>query len=257
MITAEIRRLRTTRLWWWVLAAAGTGLFVTALAAVGPENFDPPLPGLDSEQGTRVLLGILGFTAGLPALLGSTTLTSEYRHGTITTTYLYQPRRGRVLLAKLTAGASFGLAYGLLATAVAGAGLYAVAGGKLGLPPSTVAELLLRITVGMACYTALGVAVGALLRGQVATLATLGAYLYVVEPALLVLPGAGQAYPYLPGGATSALTGFGFLTEQAAAQTGTTAATLLPAVGGAAVLLGYLAVAAVLAALVTLRRDVT
>lgn len=64
--------------------------------------------------------------------------------------------------------------------------------------------------------------------------------------------GAGNTvYPFLPGGATAALTGFSVLTEQVGAG------VLLSAAGGALVLVGWAVAAAIGAVAVPIRRDVT
>ncbi|MBB6345592.1 ABC transporter permease [Nonomuraea muscovyensis] len=260
LISAEWLRLTTTRLWLWgLLCAIGTGALVGLLAFVGPENFEPPLPGLHTAEGTQVVLGLLGFTTFVPALLGTGAVAAEYRHRTVTTTALFAPRRWTSLAAKLAAYTAGGLAYGLTAATVAGAGLFgaaAVKGVALGLPASTVAELLGRVALTMAVYTLLGVAVGALLRNQVAALVVVGLYAYMVETVLLLIPGVNTLYPFLPGGATAALTGFTFLAEAVATQTGASATHLLPAPAGGAVLLGYALLAAVVAVAAPLRRDI-
>ncbi|MFF4774180.1 ABC transporter permease [Microtetraspora fusca] len=261
LVSAELRRLAATRLrLWGSLAAIGSGGFVGVLALIGPENFDPPLPGLETAPGVRVVLGLLGLCAFVPALLGTTAVASEYRHRTLTTTALFAPRRWTMLAAKLAAYAIAGLAYGLIAVTVAGAalaGTAAVKGVALGLPTATVLALLARIAVTMAVYTLVGVAVGALIPNQVAAAAILGAYFYMIETALLLIPGVKELYPYLPGGATAALTGFTYLADALAEQTGGGAASPLSAPLGATVLLGYTVVAAVIAVVVPLRRDIT
>ncbi|MEV6153422.1 ABC transporter permease [Nonomuraea sp. NPDC052129] len=261
LVFAEWRRLAAGRLWLWgLLAAIGSGGVIGLLALVGPENFDPPLPGLETATGTRMVLGLLGFFAFVPALLGTTAVAAEYRHQTITTTMLFAPRRWTVLVAKLVAYTAAGLAYGLANAVVAGSMLFAAAAVKgiaLGLPTAVVLGLLSRIAVTMTVYTLLGVAVGALLRNQVAALAVLGGYFYALETALLVIPGINQLYPYLPGGATAALTGFTYMADAVASQTGTTTATLLSAPLGAAVLLSYALLAALAAIAAPLRKDIT
>lgn len=261
LVGAEFRRLAGTRLWLAaLLAATGSGAFVAIMALAGPESFHPPLPGLYTAAGTRTILGMLGLTMIVPALLGTTAVTSEYRHGTITTTFLLVPRRAAMLSAKLVAYALGGTAYGLLASASAALGLYAataVHGTTPGLPAATVAALLGRAALTMGAYAMLGAAVGSLLRHQVAALAVVGGYLYAGETALLLIPGVATAYPYLPGGATAALGGFTYLSDALTAQHGTHGITLLPPPLGAAVLLAYAATAATIAVLVPLRRDIT
>jgi hypothetical protein len=96
-----------------------------------------------------------------------------------------------------------------------------------------------------------------LLRNQVAALAVVVGYLYFAELALLAIPGVNVVYPYLPGGATAALTGFGYMVDSLAAQTGQAGRELLSAPMGAVVLAGYALVACVLAIAFPLRRDVT
>jgi ABC-2 type transport system permease protein len=260
-IAAEWTRLVGTRLWRWaLLAALGSGAFTGLLALVGPENFTPPMPGLNTAQGVHVLLGLLGFTMLIPALLGTAAVTTEYRHRTITTTALFAPRRSTWLVGKLVTYTGGGLAYGLIASTVAAGALFAVAALKdvtLGLPAGTVVALLARIALAMAVYTLLGAAVGAILRNQVTALVAVGAYLYMIETLLMLIPGVKAAYPYLPGGATAALTGFTYLADAIATQTDTSATALLPAPLGAAVLLGYALLAATIAVAAPLRRDIT
>lgn len=260
LLAAEWTRLIGTRLWLWgLLAALGSGALVGLLALVGPENFTPPLPGLDTAQGTHVLLGLLGLTVFAPALLGAIAVSSEYRHRTITTTTLFAPRRWTWLVAKLGVYTGAGLAYGAIAAAVAGGALFGAVmlkGITLGLPAAMVAALLARIALTMAVYMLLGVAVGALLRNQVTALVVVGAYFYMIETVLMLVPGIKVLYPYLPGGATAALTGFTYLTDAVASQTGTSAAQLLSAPAGGGVLVGYAMIAAAIAVAAPLRRDI-
>ncbi|MEU8358293.1 ABC transporter permease [Nonomuraea sp. NPDC048882] len=261
LLAAEWTRLASTRLWLWgLLAALGSGALIGLLALVGPENFTPPMPGLDTVQGAHMLLGLLGFTVFAPALLGTIAVSSEYRHRTVTTTTLFAPRRWTWLAAKLAIYTGAGLAYGAIAAAVAGGALWGVAllkGITLGLPAATVAALLARIGLTMAVYILLGLAVGALLRNQVTALIAVGAYFYVIETVLMIIPGIKVLYPYLPGGATTALTGSTFLADAIAGQTGTAAPQLLSAPAGAAVLVCYALIAVAIAVAAPLRRDIT
>ena len=262
LITAEGRRLLSTRLWIWALVAAlacGGGL-VGLIGAIGPQNVDPPMAGLDTAEGVRSLLGLVTVTVVVPAALGAIAMTSEYRHQTISLTFLFVPRRWRILTAKLVVFAGGGLVYGLVAATTAGLALYgttAARGVSVGLGVPTVLELLLRIAVAMTGYAVLGVAVGALLRNQVAALAVVIGYLYFLETAILTIPGASAVYPYLPGGATASITDFGYLADAIAQQTGNASGQLLPAAGGALVLLAYTLLAAAASVALPLRRDVT
>ncbi len=260
LMHAEFRRLATTPLWrWGALAAVVCGAGLVGLAAlVGPQNFDPPMPGLDTEAGVRAVLSLAGLAVIVPAMFGATAVTSEYRHGTITSTFLFAPRRYDALAAKLSAYAVAGGAFGLIVGSSAALGLYAGAllnGVQVGAGPLTVAVLLLRIAAVMTAYTMLGVGIGALVRNQTVTLVCLGLYLYAVEYALALVPGVNHLYPYLPGGATAALTQLTLITD-AAGQVGVPVGLLTPALG-ALVLTTYALAATALAVVFPVRRDVT
>ncbi|WFF08033.1 ABC transporter permease [Micromonospora sp. WMMD1076] len=262
LLRAELRRVLATRMWGGLLLAAvalGGGL-VGLMALVGPENFDPPMPGLHTEEGLRSILGILGFTAFVPAAAGALAATSEHRHGTAAVTFMFAPRRGRVLAAKLATHAIVGLGYGIVLAGSAAAALFTVAaarGVSLGLPAPTVLALLARIGVAMAVYLLVGTGVGALLRNQVAAVCVVVGYLYLAEPVLMMIPGVNALYPLLPGGATAALTDFTYVADAMSAQLGSDAVALLPPAAGALLLTGYALAAAALAVVVPMRHDIT
>ncbi|OKJ44793.1 ABC transporter permease [Streptomyces sp. CB01580] len=261
LIRAEFRKLLATRMWMWALLVAvvlGGGM-VGLLTLVGPENFDPPMPGLDTEDGVRSVLGMLGFTVIVPAALGTLAMTSEYRHRTATYTFLFAPKRWQVLTAKIVVFGVAGLVYGVVLTGTAGVGFFggaAARGVTPGMESAEVLALLGRLAVTMAVYTLLGVAAGALIRNQIAALAVVVGYLYMGELTLMMIPGVKLLYPLLPGGATSSLTGFTYIADTLADQLATSPVSLLSPVGGALLLTGYALLAAIAAVLVPMRRDV-
>ncbi|MFJ8000348.1 hypothetical protein ACIQ7D_24965 [Streptomyces sp. NPDC096310] len=107
----------------------------------------------------------------------------------------------------------------------------------------------------MAVQTLLGVAMGALIRHQIAALSVVIGYLYVGELILMMIPGVNPLHPLLPGGATAALTGFTQVSDALADELSTRPVALLPPVGGGLLLMGYACVAAAVAVLVPMRRD--
>ncbi|GLY78102.1 ABC transporter permease [Actinoallomurus iriomotensis] len=261
LLHAEFRRLLATRLWPTTLLVAallGGGL-VGVLAFAGPENFQPPMPGVHTEAGVRTVLGFLGFTSFVPAAIGTLAVTSEYRHRTIDCTFLFAPDRWRVLAAKLVTYGVAGMVYGLVLSATAAVALFGAAaarGVRLGLPAGTVIELLARVGVAMAAYTVLGVGMGALIRHQIAALCVVIGYLYGGELLLLMIPGVRELYPWLPGGATAALTDFTAVADALAEQQSSSPVHLLPPLAGALVMLGYAVLASTAAMVKPMRRDV-
>ncbi|MEV4776405.1 ABC transporter permease [Microbacterium sp. LWH12-1.2] len=260
-VRGEFRRLFATRLVWWSLLTAALcgGLLPGLIAVIGPENANPPLPGLDTGAGVEMLLSLTSVLLFVPALIGTVAITSEYRHRTVGTTFLLAPRRVGVVLAKLVVYALFGLAYGVIASASAAA---AVAGGAalhgetLGMPWSELVPLLVRLALAAAIYMIIGVAIGALARHQLIAIGVTLGYFYVLEYVLMLIPGVNTVYPFLPGGATAALTDFTFLRDALSAELPAAAppAGLTP-LGGGIVLLAYAAVAIIVAIAAPLRRD--
>src|SRR6202034_530663 len=75
-------------------------------------------PGVSAA---RVILGLAGIAQTFALLAGALSVTTEFRHQTVTATFLIIPRRGRVLAAKLITLTGAGLVFGLIATASAAA----------------------------------------------------------------------------------------------------------------------------------------
>lgn len=260
LIRGELAKLFATRLPMWslVIAACCGGGLTGLLALVGPENATPPLPGLDSAEGVGIVVGLSGLLLFVPALIGTIAVTGEYRHRTIGTTFLTVPRRGRVLAAKLLVFGGLGVVYGLVASLFAGAAVLggaALQGADLGVPIGALAALLARLALAAAVYTILGVAIGALARHQLLAVGIVLGYFYFLENVLMIIPGVNAIHPFLPGGATAALTDFTFLSDAIAEQLPLTATATMPPVVGALVLLAYAVAAAWVAIVIPLRRD--
>ena len=186
-------------------------------------------------------------------------MTNEYRHRSITTTFLFAPVRWKVLTAKLAVHEAAGLGYGVVLAGTAVAALYTAAalhGTAVEMPVADVIGFMLRMIVACGVYTLIGVGIGALVRNMIAALAVVVGYFYFLELLLVIIPGVNLAYPYLPGGATSALLRFTYLSDSVSTQTGANPAHLLTTSEGGLVLLGYAALASLLAILLPLRRDV-
>ncbi|MFZ2529207.1 MAG: hypothetical protein WAX14_16380 [Rhodococcus sp. (in: high G+C Gram-positive bacteria)] len=259
-LRGEIIRLFSTRLpRWAAIAAVVSGAGLTGLLGlIGPENTSPPMPGLDTPEGVGIVVGITGLLLFVPALIGTIAITGEYRHGTIGTTFLAVPRRGRILAAKLFVYSGFGLAYGLLMSASSGFALWCVVilrGIALGAPADDVVTLLARLAVAAAIYMLLGVGIGALARNQLVAVAIVLGYFYLLEYLFMIIPGLDALYPFLPGGATAALTDFTFLTDTLSEEASLGTPALLSPLLGALVLVAYALGGAAAAVAAPLRRD--
>lgn len=259
-LRGEFARMTATRipLWTVLIAACCGGLLPGLLAIVGPENANPPMPGLETPEGAALLLGLGGILLFIPALIGTVAVTGEYRHRTISTTFLMIPRRWLVLVAKLIAYACLGIVYGVVSSVSAGLALLGAAalrGVPLGIRPDALLMTLGQLALAAAAYMLIGVAVGALTRSMLVAMGIVLGYFYMLEFVLMMIPGVNALYAYLPGGATAALTRFTFLSDAIAAETPLAAPALLSPVAGAAVLVAYALAAASVAVLVPLRRD--
>ena len=247
-LRAETRKLFTTQVWFWlVVLALGLSLLVAGLISGFSQTEDGGLP-LEAA-----LNAAIGFSSLIAAVLGVIGITGEYRHLTATPTFLSVPRRGVVVSAKLIVYLLTGLLLGALCVGATIA-LAAPWLDARGFPVDLGADSTVRIIVGgiavVAVYGIIGVGVGALLRNQVAAVVGIVIYLFVVEPILSAIPRVQEAYPYLPGGAASALTA----TEDPNAQS---PVDLLEPWQGGLLLLAYGLVFAIVGSLLTVRRDVT
>ncbi len=204
LVRAEVRKASSTRLWWALLLPAAklsalltvfSGVFTLVLGV-------PPDVGDTLPLVLAALAYALGAGAVFAALYGAVAAAGEFRHRTITTTYLTAPGRGPVLLAQMIASGAVGAGYGLV-VAVVGivAGFLARGGARF---PAW-ADLLPAVGIGIAVcalWAALGAALGVLVGNQVAVVMGLLVWSQVAEPLLAALLSAnGTLAPltaYLP-----------------------------------------------------------
>jgi ABC-2 type transport system permease protein len=243
MIRSEFRKITSIRSPWLLLAAGPLIVVagVTGLIQSGGNVHDPAVQ--------RQALAHVGLAALVTLIFGIIAVAGEYRHGSITDTYLSCPDRRRVITAKLAVYGLVGAAAGLVSTAVAlavTAAWWAAKGGSLQLSGT---DTWLTLGGGLAAcfaFAIIGVGLGALIRNLVGSVAVALAWIALIEGIVGQLVGSGLAR-WLPFYASEALdrTNIGGTTR------------LLPQWGGGLVLLGYAAVFAGAAVVTTLRRDVT
>src|SRR5689334_7006613 len=113
MIRSEFRKLSTIR-GPWLLLAAGPLLVVAGITGLVQSGANVHDPAIQSKA-----LAHVGLAALFTLIFGILAVAGEYRHGTVTDTFLSFPDRGRVVAAKLAVYGLVGAAAGLIASAVA------------------------------------------------------------------------------------------------------------------------------------------
>jgi ABC-type transport system involved in multi-copper enzyme maturation permease subunit len=258
LFAAEYRKLRTM-LQIWLLGAGGILLvafftvLILALATFSSDNAETGIPPLDTDDGVRTVIGQTSSILGFVFVLGVLVITSEYRHQTITGAFLAEPRRGRVVAAKFGTAGALGLVIAAVsAIVVVAIALVWLAVRDISINDTTrlVALPAIGSVIAGIGYALLGVALGALVRNQIAAIVAGLLWVSLVDPLIgAFLPDVGK---YTPAGAAAALTNaVGFSTS------GTDPNAYLQWWAGGLLLLGYALVLTVVAARTTVTRDIT
>ncbi len=241
LLANEFLKLRTVRSPW-VLLALSPLLVVAGIGGLIANGDSVRV----ASTAPRALQHI-GFVSLFTIVLGILAVAGEYRHKTITDTYLATPRRARVIVAKLAvytaAGAGFGVVCAVAALAMTAA-WFAARGSSLDLAGGDVWRTVGGGIAWDAAFAAIGVGVGALVRNLAGAIAIALAWIAVVEG--IVGPLVHGLTRWLPTTAGFALEGARYRTDSP-----------LPPWGAGLVLVGYAAAFAVLAASTAVRRDVS
>jgi ABC-type transport system involved in multi-copper enzyme maturation permease subunit len=254
MVRSEFRKVTTTKVLLWLTIATITfsALNVVLLVFLTPRamDIDPELNLLLDPAYVTNILGAAGSSSIFILILGIIGMTSEYRHMTITSTFLATPKRPRVLIAKGITYALLGAALGLIAfiTSFAVTLIALMSDEHAPVDIVTALQILGGVVLAFAIYAFVGVSVGALIRNQVAAIVGALVWVLIVEALLTVF--VDWIGKWLPGGALDAVL-------QTTNVTGRGGEDILPTAIGVVVLLGYAVLFGLLASLTTLRRDIT
>jgi len=192
LLRSEWIKLLTVRTTWTML---GLGLLGEALFA-GLYVALRPLGSL-TDFGEEVAPGT-GLLLVLTLVLGVLVITTEFRHGTSSSTFLAAPRRYPVLVAKLGAVVLVGLLAGLLYVVVnAGLGVSILSGRGGDVPSfSDLASIYAGVVVSLPLICAFGLGIGAIVRNQVGAIIAAIAFFFILSPLPTLLPGSiGDYFP--------------------------------------------------------------
>jgi hypothetical protein len=262
-ISSEFRKFFTTRLWWgmaigtFVAAAAFAGLFGALASRTGLG--DPAQGGLPPMSDHQIAVNVYssGVSVGylLTLAIGVLTIGSEYRHKTMTSTFLATPRRVTVMWAKVISLLGIGGLYGvvfIIGSVAVGATVLSVRGMPAFAGAGSIVRTLVLILLVLGLWELIGLGAGILIPNQVAALLIAIGVAWIVEPiagALLSTQswGAGVAQ-FLPSRATTAVL---------QSYNGGGEAEQLSWWAGALVLAAYAALMAGIGSALTVRRDIS
>lgn len=211
LVRAEALKLSTIRTTWLML---GLGLLAEGLFAglyVGLASLTEIGPIVEVQTGTGLLMLLV-------LVLGVLTITTEFRHGTASTTFLAAPRRYPVMAAKLGAVLAAGVLAGLAFVAVNAALALPLFSSREGsLPPSSeIVSVYAGVVASFALLCAFGLGVGAIVRNQVGAIIAALAFFFVLSPLPELLPG--NIGDYFPAQAIGSLHGMPDATEEGLGQ---------------------------------------
>ena len=265
VIKSEFRKFFTTRLWWGMAIAMLVAAALFAVLFGFLLTIPPTQESIDAGQPTGTPLQIAnsvytsGLTIGytLTLVIGIMQIGSEYRHKTVTSTFLSTPKRARVMAAKIVALLGIGAIYGLISlvgSVVAGA-VVLQARGFDPFPSTQVLRALALSLLVLGLWALIGLGVGILIPNQVAALLIAIGVAQIVEPLAgfaLTFWDFGQEHvaKFMPSQATNAMVG-------GVTQGGDGAVQPLAWWTAALVLAAYAAALSAIGTWRTVRQDVT
>jgi len=246
LIRAELLKLRTTQVWFWLLLA---GLAVGVLAAVAGLASD------DVQEPSDVATIFANANGGLAVafILGILGITTELRYQTFTPTVLTTPSRWAIVAAKLITYALVAAAYAILGILVQLAITVPWLSSKhidfeLG---GDVGHAIVGLVLVFVLFSIMGIGIGSLLRNQGLAISLGLVFLLVINNLIAAIPGVRAAFPYTPIGAMISVI------YPPGGDSDPEGITLLSRPGGIVVLLLWALVPAVMGAALTLNRDIT
>ncbi len=199
LVRAELLKIRTIRSWWAYLIAI---VLLVGVAVAGDTGSNANARGqVEFQIG---LVESAGFAGLLALILGITAVTTEFRHGTVTPTFLAEPGRDRVLVSKAAAGVLTGLLFGALALLVVAAVALpwlSIVGDEIHLGDPDLGTRAAQTLAVSVLWALMGVAIGSVVHSQVAALVGTLVWVFLGETllwGLFSLLDVDGAVSYLP-----------------------------------------------------------
>jgi ABC-2 type transport system permease protein len=212
VVRAEIMKIRTTNTWWWFLIGVVVFTAQALLRNGASHHFDlnPPLGDLNAADKAHALAvaaqahthagqaaiaadmmtsgQFLGVLSAL--LIGVLIVTNEFHHQTATATFVANPHRGTVVMAKLAATACFGVLFWAVSTVIntVVTPLYLHSQHlDISLSDWIVVRSVLLNLLAFAIWAVFGLGLGSLIRSQIGAVVTaMAVYLVGAAAAALI-----------------------------------------------------------------------
>jgi len=246
LVHAELLNLRSTRTLWVVLGVVvAFSAALPAIIALNPDGVG--VPELTPAGLAEMVRAPASLAGGAVLLVGLLSAAGEFRHRTVLTTRLVEPRQLRVFSAKMLAAGVVGLVIGVVIDVISGAGgAVALAVNDVAVEPLShdVPRVAATVPILLALHGLAGVAIGTLIRSTAGAVGATFLWVFVVEgviPAVTRQPEIGH---WLPSGAV-----------QGALTLNTASGGVTPG-AAAALLVGYIAVLVAAAVMLDARREV-
>ena len=274
LVRSELRKYFTTRMWWGMAVAmfligavfaAFTGYFMLyGQMPVGQTTVSmrDAVPELTLVR--MIYTAGIQFAYMLALVIGVLSMGQEFRHKTVSNTFLAGPRRHQVVFAKVTSLVIILIvnAVAHIAGAMVGGGiLLTTAGISLFPDPGAITQTFALMALILIVWGLIGLGLGVLISNQVAALFLGIAVALIIEPlvafALTFSDGLDVLAKFFPSQATTATLSLFSGADPGLAEAMGAAGEQLTWWGGALTLLAYAAVMTLIGLWLTRRRDIT
>lgn len=276
LIRSELRKYFSTRMWWGMaLAMFLVGALFTAFTGAftlygelpaGPGDSMIRVGDVLPELATARIIysGGISFAYMLALVIGVLSMGQEFRHKTVSGTFLAGPRRHQVVVAKVVALVVIITvnAVGFLAGSLIGGGIVLTTADAAIFPqPPDLLQTFALMLLILIVWGLIGLGLGVLLTNQVAALFIGIAFTLIVEPLVafgLTFLDGGEAFAkFFPSQAATATLSLFSGVDPALAQAMGGGGEQLTWWGGALTLFGYALVMTLIGLVLTRRRDIT